>query len=291
MGKKELIINKKQREKKMGKLSEKDEKEICGLYEGGWSMTKIASRWGVHATTIGCVLKKSKIKMRKQTPKYTYNPHAFDELTPECEYWLGILMTDGCIYKEKKSYCLQLKLSEIDKEHLEKFKTFLGSNHKLHLDKARKNCQGYTSKPLYAIHIYLQDHTLEKLSEYGIVPRKTLIANSPDDLFESRDFLRGCIDGDGSLYIHSTQNMPRIGFTSGSKRFIEKMNEKFNSIADSKTNVRKERGNKYTIRYGGKSAYKIIRFVYENAPDHIVLDRKKARAEEILKRFKDKYDN
>jgi len=291
MEKKELVINKKQKEKKMGKLSERDKWGICELYKEGLSTYEIASFLGVSATTIGRVLKESKIKMRKYTSKYTYNPYAFDKLTPECAYWLGILLTDGCINKFKNSYRLILTLEKTDKNHLEKFKTFLKSNHKLLLEKARKSYPKYTSKLQYRIQIYLREHTMKKLKEYKMVPQKTLIVDPPDYLFGSRDFLRGCIDGDGCLGICSTRNIPYIGFASGSKRFIEKMNKKFNQITNSNTKISKQQGNTYVIKYDRKKAYKIIQFVYENAPDHIVLSRKKEIAEEIFKRFKDKYDN
>ena len=62
---------------------------------------------------------------------YTINENVFNEITEESAYWIGFLMADGCIATRKSSPYISLRISEVDIEHIEKFRSFLGSNHKI----------------------------------------------------------------------------------------------------------------------------------------------------------------
>lgn len=81
-----------------------------------------------------------------------------------------------------------------DKEILEKFRNELNVSSKLIYDKRdKKECVtlSFRSKKM-----------AEDLSKYGIVPNKTYVTKHLPNIPQSflKDFLRGLIDGDGSIY-------------------------------------------------------------------------------------------
>ena len=58
-------------------------------------------------------------------PKYKYNKNAFNQITTEKDaYWLGFLLADGYVGGDSKPF-LQIKLGEIDKNHLIKFLDYM----------------------------------------------------------------------------------------------------------------------------------------------------------------------
>ena len=58
------------------------------------------------------------------------NHEAFDIVTNDAAYWIGFLFADGSVIKQQKGAPqVQLRLSEVDRGHLEKFRHFLDSTH------------------------------------------------------------------------------------------------------------------------------------------------------------------
>lgn len=127
------------------------------------------------------------------------NEYSFAELTPLTAYWIGFLMADGCISQEsgKKTPRLLLRLSVKDRKHLERFRDWIGSGHAIyekdHLDPKnnvqRSCCLQIASSQLCA-----------DLKKWGVVERKTGNERPAEVLLTNRDFWRGCVDGDGSVY-------------------------------------------------------------------------------------------
>jgi len=132
-------------------------------------------------------------------PRLAVNEHAFDELTPLGAYWIGFLMADGCVNRESegKSLRLMVRLSVRDRGHLERFREWIGSEHAIyekdHIDPAgnpqRSCCLQISSEPLCAA-----------LGRWGVVPQKTGREQPVVELIDNRNFWRGCVDGDGSVY-------------------------------------------------------------------------------------------
>lgn len=70
---------------------------------------------------------------------YSYDEKFFEIIdNEEKSYWLGFIMADGCITKNK----LIISLSEKDKSHLEKFKESIQSTHPI---KTYKCQSGYSN--------------------------------------------------------------------------------------------------------------------------------------------------
>lgn len=163
--------------------------EIVTKYQGGKSARQLGFEYGVADVTITSLMKRRGVFIRNRSDARRtnqINEDVFDVITEESAYWIGFLLADGNVYHPpKRSKQLNLGLAEKDWEHLEKFKQFVGSNKSL-----------YYNKNGVFISIY-SNRIVEKLAEYGIVPRKSKIAKVPDSLRNNRHFWRGLIDGDG----------------------------------------------------------------------------------------------
>ena len=62
--------------------------------------------------------------------KRLVNHEAFDVVTDDAAYWIGFLFSDGSVFHKKNGgLTIQLRLSEIDRGHVENFRQFLGSTH------------------------------------------------------------------------------------------------------------------------------------------------------------------
>lgn len=119
------------------------------------------------------------------------NSAYFETLTEESSYWLGYLLADGCVaFRRGPDGDVRqtvLQLSSKDCEHLDKFKTAIGSTYAV--------CGPYRGCWQLAVPDYDLCLSLEK---YGVVPAKSLTAEPPKlpAKFE-RHWARGVIDGDG----------------------------------------------------------------------------------------------
>jgi hypothetical protein len=141
------------------------------------------------------------------------NHEAFDIVTNDAAYWIGFLFADGSVIQQQKGAPqVQLRLSEVDRGHLEKFRQFLDSAHAI-TTSPPGNFGGYQSRPSarYAVTSRRLAGRLLEMGRYdgSIAP----------ELTASRHFWRGVVDGDGSIFI------PKTGYSSislvGSQRLLE----------------------------------------------------------------------
>lgn len=114
------------------------------------------------------------------------NKRAFqDKSCPNANYWAGFIAADGCVDKKGRiRFYLQLS----DREHLEKFARFVGSDHKINLNEERNRCSiEFVCRPM-----------AEDLEYWGIYPNKSLTYEPPAQ-YSNRHFVRGLFDGDGTI--------------------------------------------------------------------------------------------
>ncbi|NJL55760.1 hypothetical protein HC928_11630 [bacterium] len=113
-------------------------------------------------------------------------------MTADVEYWLGFLLTDGCVYAPKgRTPRIELRLAACDFEHIEKFRVFFQSTHTITFHRKQNACSV----------VIPSAHLADRLATFGVVPRKTYIQQSvPECLRTSSDFWRGVIDGDGCIH-------------------------------------------------------------------------------------------
>ncbi len=218
---------------------------------------------------------------------------------PGLAYAIGLIATDGNLSSDGR----HVNLTSADKEQLVNFQRCLGINTKL-----SKNPPGsFTRNPIYRVQFSDRAfyHWLEGI---GLKPRKTARLGRlsiPRRLF--RDFLRGVIDGDGSIFVYTDRyNVYKgtryeylrlyVAIASSSRRFLEwiqEMSQELLSVRGSllqQPNPTRMRKPHWKLRFAKQDSVKILRWLYytERLPS---LTRKRVIAEEAMRSlslFRDK---
>ena len=176
-------------------INEKEEKEICDEYIQGLSMTNIAKMRHCSQPRIKNILIKHNVALRKRRVNSNLKENYFEVIdTPNKAYLLGLIFTDGSVTEESgRQNQLRLELKATDVELLELYRTELGISSKLTYSK-RKNSESFLSS-------VRSDKIVKDLNKYGVVKNKTYITDKLPIIEETlqKDFLRGLIDGDGSI--------------------------------------------------------------------------------------------
>lgn len=239
------------------------------LYLGGVGTTELASRYGVHRTTIQRYLKSKGVELRF-TPYTDYNHGFFGTYTIASAYWAGFIMADGCVKSDRNT--LEIGLAKKDKGHLEKFYDAIG----LHRD---VKTYGNASYAVVSGKQIIEDLRMR----YGIIPRKSLVAQYPYDLPDSmrNHFIRGVFDGDGS--IASNKNSIVINFT-GSIWVLHGIMVTLHDAANIrvKNDTEMPSGQLYSpsvgiAAYSGNNAKLALEWMYSESTSAIRLDRKYER--------------
>jgi intein-encoded DNA endonuclease-like protein len=141
----------------------------------------------------------------KKKCDYTF----FKEInTEEKAYWLGFLYADGSMYNQKYHNMIGLTLSIKDEQHLRKFKSILGSEHKLSYH-----------QPGCASFVINNQEMFEDLNRLGCVERKSFTIQFPTEKMVPQKlihhFMRGFFDGDGCITYHlnTKQNLIKWKFS------------------------------------------------------------------------------
>lgn len=227
------------------------------------SITKVSQMYQIDRGIFAKNLKQDGITVinRQNIPKL--NQFYFDAIDNEHKaYWLGFFYADGYVGSEQNSIEVSLKSSDIG--HLEKLALDLSfQDKKLFQDDIRCRLSFHNK------------HMRESLIEQGCVPRKSLILTFPsseqvpDELI--RHFVRGYIDGDGSLMIginhRGERVIPRLNIL-GTKSFLTTMVKKMGW----KENKIQHPSNVYSIEWGGHYVLNYLKQLYEDCS--IYLDRK-----------------
>lgn len=267
----------------MKKYPEWLDTEVIDLYKLGLSYAKIAEQFNVSSGYVASVIKKAGIARNRAGSRGMYLVHSFfDNIdTEEKAYMLGLLLADGCIKDRVKNEggnlqpCICIELHKDDSYLLTKFLELVNCNNKL---TKHKNCM---------VLRFHSEHMANRLSKFGIVPRKTgheridWIYDIPDNL--QRHVIRGLFDGDGWIgtTIKRGNYIPNIGLTSSL--------DCVNTVSDflsKKLGINRVKPvthiGCYVITYDGKdSCAKIANYLYSGSNIH--LDRKYNKAMEIIK--------
>ncbi len=175
------------------------------LYKSGSPLRKLAKQVKLSEEGLRKLLEEKNVLRTKQESarggksKAIINDNALDILTPEAMYWIGFLYADGHIAKDRPR--ILLALSAIDKNHMQKFANFFGKDLNLMLIKGGMKSNGYISNDAYRV-AFSSQKIYDRLISLGFTHRKTYESIPNDILKYSRDFWRGVIDGDGSIYIN-----------------------------------------------------------------------------------------
>lgn len=258
------------------KLTEDQKLDVVSKYESGESIRKISSFYSLDPSSIHSLLQRRGVALRSHRQanrRCTLNESAFDAESEERNYWIGFLMADGCI--SVRPYSTYLSVSQAGDEgkaHIERLRSFLGSNHKIGFLKGAgyANSQGswvltIASKPL-----------TESLARFGMVPAKSMTARV--ELLEScPHFWRGVVDGDGFVF-QSSKGQPCVGIV-GSQAMCKQFRQFCLTITRFRASVRPLHSI-WSMRLSGSTAIPIIRHLYDDCT--VALPRKLAKARELL---------
>lgn len=176
-------------------------------------------------------------------------------------YFLGLIMSDGFIYKNAYSYTLGLTLQLQDEYIVESFKNAIQNSAKLHHYKNSVSCKIQCTKAdvdqLNKLNVYIGKSNLD----YKIPDIK-------DEFFNS--FVRGYFDGDGCITIKKT-GYSIVSICCNSFVFLESLKAKLLSLdLFSNITIKEEKGKRkqplYILYfYRLRDQKKFGEYIYENS--------------------------
>lgn len=245
-----------------------DIEKVTDLYlHQGLSCLQIAKMTGYSSSGILKFLVRSGIPVRgKNGKKKVQNcivSDFFQRWSPDMAWLLGYTLADGCVRPDR----YELSYKSIDYVMLDKVKGLLQSNSEIR-----------DSGKIYSLSIY-SSQIVQDLQLLGITARKSLTVQMPPVPTEYFwDFLRGVIDGDGS--IRSPSNS--IGFTvTGSLSLITTIREELMQRTGCPLYQLQSAGRAYTLAVYGGFAAVALRAMY-GAPLGYALPRKRAAARHAI---------
>lgn len=254
--------------------------QIIELYNQGNGCYKIAKEYMCSASTINNYLKQWGINTKKTPTDYKINSvdeNYFEKIDTEKKaYFLGLFYADGCVSNNS----VNISLMEEDGYILEKLKQDCKSTYDIYTIPKRK--ENHKNQKCFLIN---NINFKNNLIKNGCIERKSLVLTFPDEKIISKEFkrhfIRGFIDGDGSIgksirSINEKEYVECFINVVSSVDFIKKLSKEIEGGSTSKIN--KGKNAILTIK-SKKELLKLISFLYKDST--IYLDRKYKKAEEI----------
>lgn len=280
--------------KKVKEGERKDKWELgYKLYTSGESISNICKKLNIGRKQFREYLSTKDVFVPKDGRMYFFDEDFFEKIDSESKaYWLGFLYADGCVYlrtnpktgKRKGGY-VEITLSIVDKKHLIQFSHHLNSNLPVREKDSKMGANVHKSCRLTISSVKMCEDLIDK----GCVERKSSILTFPSSDIVSEEllphFLRGYIDGDGSLgFKWSKANKKRYSVISllGTEDFICGMLDKTGWKRNTIRGANKGENDKCkAIEWGAKEdILTILNYLYSNAT--IYLPRKYDKYREII---------
>ena len=228
--------------------------KIVELYSKGYTTREVGRAVNLSPASVRYWLIKEEVSLRKtkglkfhiNKVRVPLNVIKEKEGTPEFDYFLGILATDGNIYKSN----VALQFAENNKEILEHWKSFL--NNLVDIKSYTRRDSGRT---YYEIKFKNQE-IADFYKSYGITERKTFTLKLK---YINWNVLLGIFDGDGCLTMeHKTPNgySWRFSICSASIEFINQLNDFF--VSKGLHPVTYKTKNYYDISLGRREEIQIL---------------------------------
>lgn len=255
--------------------------DFIELYNNqGWTLVQIGKKYGTKADTISKKLKEKGVSIKKNSTKNRLLKHDYFTSidSEEKAYFLGLLFADGNINIDKqkeRSPQIRLELVETDREVLEFFKKEINSNATLSYNK-RANRENGT----FTLSIRSQQMA-DDLKKFNIVPNKTYEVNEIIiPLNYEIPFLRGYIDGDGSIYCQKN-NQWHVNICGHSLHIISQLAALGNKLIGKEgSGYISCYNNVYRHIWSEKDTKKLLEILYRNAS--VSIARKQSKAIDCL---------
>lgn len=271
------------------RIPQSEDARIVAEYAAGRSQSAIAAEFGVKREAVRSRLRRLGVPADVDYLRYrkSLDHLAFSVVTPESAYWAGFLMADGCVTRPAQGQArISLRLAEVDRGHVEKFRAFVGSGRKISTIHERpKTIAGTPVGASTSAHLGIcSDRVADDLARFGVVPRKST-RETVLLLDKNKDFWRGYVDGDGSLRVcrpSSTSNFPVLDLVGSHSIVSQFATYVMSLVPTSKLVAGTFAHSPVTGRLSISSwtAVAVVKNLYDEA--EVYLDRKMDRAKEIL---------
>lgn len=225
--------------------------QVIADYLDGMTQLEVANKNGLCRDAVGKILKRKGVRTREYTGsrrmsvrKHFWNFDFFSTVTKKSAYWAGFFLADGHLNLGKTGGAtLVCYVKDIDENHLRQFLKDIDAEDDLFI---------YRGDGSVGFDLHYAGFK-EQLPFWGIVPNKTKNFCRPnvDLTCAIEHFLRGWIDGDGSVYRYGRG--ARVSVSSGNKESFEWMESAFRWIGfDGHIGIHevKDTGN-YVLYIGG----------------------------------------
>jgi hypothetical protein len=176
--------------------------------------------------------------------KYTIDNKYFSKITIQNSYWAGFIAADGCI---TNNY-VKIMISIRDIKLLKQLKKDIKYTGPIYISKKRKRC---------SLEFRSSNIINNLKSIWNITEKKSLILEAPKTKLKRNFFLsyvKGYIDGDGSIYTEKNKKYLRISII-GTLKLLEWIKS---GIGIKCSNIKKYK-NIYKFRYSGKMAERLYK--------------------------------
>lgn len=257
----------------MNKFSLEVEQEIIKQYLSGKSLRAVGFIYQCSPSTVSNILKRNTVQSRNLSQshlvKRELNEEAFHDINSPAQcYWLGVMYSDGYLLDCKtgsKGFGISVKSS--DKQWLEQFKEFLQWNGEI------KTYTSNTSfgKVEYCRILIRSNKIVEDLVSYGCGFRKTFKIEHIPNIPYKEDFIRGVVDGDGSIRANNSKIITISGGYTFLKEIGDYLKEPYSIYVDKSI---------YGIHFTSLASKRILKRLYQNAVYY--LPRKQTLAQPLL---------
>ena len=250
----------------MSRFNSGDVSNIIRLYKSGKSQKEIAELYSTYNTSIRRILIRNKVKLRGEAASQAYvKKNPFKRNDEYSDYFLGLLLTDGCISNNRVS----LSLKEEDLYMLEEFAKFCSP--KLQVTKYYHSIH---RKYQYSVHFKdSRGIVISYLNRLGRFTNKSYECKIYKPI--NYNILRGIIDGDGSIQVTRGGKAIRVSICSKSEDFINQISFFYDKEGYRYFISKRKDGLLYIHIDSKDSLLRLGRNLYQNA--HIFLRRKYER--------------
>jgi hypothetical protein len=257
--------------------------DIVALYLSGKTLVEVANQFKISYWTVLDRLKK--VGVKKNTLRPIGNNAVFEGFTEQSCYWAGFIAADGFI--ARGNVCIEL--NSIDDEHLKKLCRFSGRDEFLW---KRSRLRKERLVEYSSISLNSQKIADDLNHNFNIVPAKSKILEPPSEIPQHliSHYIRGYIDGDGSIGWHKGNKSLRLSLCSGSKQLLDWVAENIKLGSKSEGNpsvVKRNNADTYVIEYNGKYCIGILDWLYEDSTPETRLCRKHERYTQYKKHLEE----
>lgn len=269
-------------------FTEYEKEQIIKLYTSGIGLTTICKRFSCSPIPTKNMLKDMGVKIRNTEEAHEYQKMAIDESffdnidNQDKAYILGFWFADGTnhIGNKKPEYSVSLVQRVEDIDILKRMRYKLGMERKLIYYTRPSDGRKYVRLEFKNKHISL------RLSELGVVPRKTFITKFPDYLSDELvpHFLRGLMDGDGCI----AKNLKTVSFAGSHEMMcgVVQQFEKYLGFTAHVVDIKHSPGISSVAIGRLEYKAKLIEWLYKDAD--LKLERKFNLAMQIIDKYNEK---